>query len=246
MSSVWHRAVARDRQARDRVGNRDQQDTERQQDRGGGVGDRAAPRQHLLRGNQRGDERHPGDAHHPERKERRHQRPAAPHTPRAVLGAHLQRARQAIPPRAEKEAERAPAMPEADGLQRRELVGGGNHEDSACHPSAGAIPGQRVAEQTAARLGDRRRPAVRPPSRSADSRTRRPAARAGDRFFVMREYSATVGETDGNIIAAIITSQTPRNQPSVPRSVPGPVVHAPHAIDGRTTRQTRRGRTAAR
>src|SRR5512143_3286774 len=38
----------------------------------------------------------------------------------------------------------------------------------------------------------------------------------------MREYRATVGETDGNIIAAIITTQTPRNQPSVPRSAPGP------------------------
>src|SRR5215207_2467657 len=38
----------------------------------------------------------------------------------------------------------------------------------------------------------------------------------------MREYRATVGETDGNIIAVIITIQTPRNQPSAPRSVPGP------------------------
>ena len=39
----------------------------------------------------------------------------------------------------------------------------------------------------------------------------------------MLEYSATVGATDGNIIAAIITSQMPRNQPSVPKSVPGPL-----------------------
>src|SRR6266550_358925 len=39
----------------------------------------------------------------------------------------------------------------------------------------------------------------------------------------MREYSATVGATDGNIIAAIITTQTPRNQPSVPRPVQGPL-----------------------
>src|SRR5881396_1889732 len=38
----------------------------------------------------------------------------------------------------------------------------------------------------------------------------------------MRAYRATVGDTDGNIIAAIITTQTPTNQPSVPRSVPGP------------------------
>src|ERR687893_1958854 len=38
----------------------------------------------------------------------------------------------------------------------------------------------------------------------------------------MREYSATVGATDGNIIAAIITTQPPRNQPSAPRPVHGP------------------------
>ena len=45
---------------------------------------------------------------------------------------------------------------------------------------------------------------------------------SGERSLVMREYSATVGATDGNIIAAIITTQTPRNQPSVPRPVHGP------------------------
>ena len=38
----------------------------------------------------------------------------------------------------------------------------------------------------------------------------------------MRAYSATVGASDGNIIAAIITTQTPRNQPSVPSAVQGP------------------------
>src|SRR3712207_4132465 len=38
----------------------------------------------------------------------------------------------------------------------------------------------------------------------------------------MREYRATVGATDGNIIAAIITTQSPRNQPSAPRPVHGP------------------------
>src|ERR1051325_9256631 len=38
----------------------------------------------------------------------------------------------------------------------------------------------------------------------------------------MREYNATVGATDGNIIAAIITTHTPRNQANVPRSVHGP------------------------
>ena len=38
----------------------------------------------------------------------------------------------------------------------------------------------------------------------------------------MRAYRETVGATDGNIIAAIITTQTPRNQPSAPSAVPGP------------------------
>src|SRR6188472_3434482 len=44
----------------------------------------------------------------------------------------------------------------------------------------------------------------------------------GERLSVMREWSATVGATDGNIIAAIITIQTPANHASVPRSVHGP------------------------
>src|SRR5712691_3936784 len=35
--------------------------------------------------------------------------------------------------------------------------------------------------------------------------------------------SSTIGATDGSIIAAIIVTQTPRYQPSPPRSVPGPV-----------------------
>src|SRR5437879_13647743 len=39
----------------------------------------------------------------------------------------------------------------------------------------------------------------------------------------MREYSATVGATEGTIIAAIITTQTPRNQPNEPSPVQGPL-----------------------
>src|SRR4051812_33114069 len=39
----------------------------------------------------------------------------------------------------------------------------------------------------------------------------------------MREYKATVGATDGNIIAAIITTHTDRNQPKLPRPVQGPL-----------------------
>src|SRR3954470_2222935 len=39
----------------------------------------------------------------------------------------------------------------------------------------------------------------------------------------MREYSATVGATEGSIIATIITTQTPRNQANDPSSVHGPL-----------------------
>src|SRR5690242_20463343 len=45
----------------------------------------------------------------------------------------------------------------------------------------------------------------------------------GERCLVIREKSAAVGATDGNIIAAIITTQTVRNQPKVPRPVQGPL-----------------------
>src|SRR3954452_21332340 len=48
-------------------------------------------------------------------------------------------------------------------------------------------------------------------------------ATGSSRDLLIREYSATVGETDGNIIAAIITTQTPRNQPNAPRPVHGPL-----------------------
>src|SRR4029453_6968065 len=70
----------------------------------------------------------------------------------------------------------------------------------------------------------------------------------------MGEYSATVGETEGNIIAAIITTQMPRNHPNEPRPVQGPlsiplirspVHHQQRAATGKST-STRptRARTA--
>ena len=37
-----------------------------------------------------------------------------------------------------------------------------------------------------------------------------------------RAKASTIGATDGSIIAAIIVTQMPMNQPSPPRSVPGP------------------------
>ena len=45
----------------------------------------------------------------------------------------------------------------------------------------------------------------------------------GSRVLLIRAYSATVGATDGNIIAAIITTQTLMNQPNVPSPVHGPL-----------------------
>ena len=81
------------------------------------------------------------------------------------------------------------------------------------------------------------------------------AGASGSRVLVIRAYSATVGATDGNIIAAIITTQTPRNQPNVPRAVHGPssmpriwsmVHHQPTAASAkRTSTSPRRTRTAA-
>src|SRR3954469_18562986 len=72
----------------------------------------------------------------------------------------------------------------------------------------------------------------------------------------MRAYSATVGATDGNIIAAIITTHTPRNQPSAPSAVPGPASipamrsavdhHAAAASANSATINPSRARTAAK
>src|SRR5579863_9622591 len=44
-----------------------------------------------------------------------------------------------------------------------------------------------------------------------------------ERLRVIREYKATVGATDGTIMAAIITTQIPRNQPTPPKALQGPL-----------------------
>src|SRR4029077_4956895 len=46
--------------------------------------------------------------------------------------------------------------------------------------------------------------------------------RNGDLAFVRRLYKGIVGATEGSIIAAIITTQIPRNQPRLPRLDQGP------------------------
>src|SRR3954447_3527993 len=71
----------------------------------------------------------------------------------------------------------------------------------------------------------------------------------------MREYSAAVGASDGSIIAAIITTQTPRNQPSAPSADHGPssmpsirsaVHHQPTAASAKSSATSpSRERTAA-
>ena len=70
-----------------------------------------------------------------------------------------------------------------------------------------------------------------------------------------RVYSAIVGATDGNIIAAIITTQMPRNQPRLPRLVQGPAsmprmtwtvqIHPTRATAHRAATSPSRARTAA-
>jgi hypothetical protein len=64
-------------------------------------------------------------------------------------------------------------------------------------------------------------------------------------FPLIRVHNATVGATDGNIIAVIMTIETPRNQPNVPRPVHGPS-SMPRIFPRRSTttrfRRARRGR----
>lgn len=81
------------------------------------------------------------------------------------------------------------------------------------------------------------------------------SGRLQPRRRLIRVYNAVVGASEGNIIAAIITTHTPKNHPSAPRSVLGPpsipairstVDHhaAPARASSRTTRPTPE-RTAA-
>src|SRR6476661_5386747 len=86
-----------------------------------------------------------------------------------------------------------------------------------------------------ARSHDRTSPATAPPAAAranatapaAAHVTRYPDANANgetsERRPVIREYRATVGATDGNIMAAIMTTHTVRNQPAVPSPVQGPL-----------------------
>jgi hypothetical protein len=50
-----------------------------------------------------------------------------------------------------------------------------------------------------------------------------PSSRPRPSLRDIREYTATIGAADGNIIAAIITTHTPVKKPSAPGSVLGPM-----------------------
>ena len=105
-----HRLIARDGQRRDHVRRDQHQHAKRKQNPRRPVGGDAAPGQRLFGRDQPGDQRHPNDAHDPQREQRCHQRPAAADAPRPVLRAHPNGARRAVAPRADQEPERASAL----------------------------------------------------------------------------------------------------------------------------------------
>ena len=141
-------AVAGHHEAGNGVRRRDQQNTEDEQEGGRSVGHNTSPRKSLLRRDQGGDECHPGDAHDTEGEQGCHQRPATADAPRAVPGAHLQRAGQAAAPGAEQEAERAAALGQTNVLERGELVDGREQERAARKPPTSVIPSEGGAQQT--------------------------------------------------------------------------------------------------
>jgi hypothetical protein len=120
----------------DGVRCREQREAENEQERGGRVRDRSAGWHRLFERDQGSRERHPRQAHHPEREQRCHQGPAAPDTPGAVQGAHLEGPPWPATPRAQQEAERATALAQAHVLHRRELVGRRQQEGAAREPTS--------------------------------------------------------------------------------------------------------------
>src|SRR5947209_9068548 len=118
----------RDGESRDRAGSREHEHADHEQDTRRPVRRSTTPGHELLERDDAGDERHPDDAHHPEREQRGHQRPTTADAPSTVLDAHPQPARGSVAPGAEQEAEWAAAFPEADVLQRRQFVNGGDDE----------------------------------------------------------------------------------------------------------------------
>src|SRR5439155_22361080 len=117
-ASLWAHlrqgAAPRDRERGNRVGSREQKHADYEQNGRRPVGRSTAQRHELLERDYPGNECHPNDAHHPEREERGHQRPATPDAPSTVSHSHLEPADSSIAPGAEQEPERAAAFPKAE------------------------------------------------------------------------------------------------------------------------------------
>ena len=125
-------------------------------------------------------------------------------------------------------------MPEADLLERRQLVDAGSDDRAAGYQRAVLVPGEEADVE-------RRDRAIEPVRDEAEERPgcevtgeehprRRRRVPCSERPRATREWKSAIGATEGNIIAAIIVTHTPRNQTSPPRSVPGPAVHPVHAL----------------
>src|SRR6185437_3795757 len=131
----------------DAVGYCNDRDREDEQDSRGSPSHGASPRKGLLERDQRSDERSPRKAHHPEGKERSHQRPTAAQAPCSMPGTHFQCAPCPVTPRAQKEPQGAAALRQADVLQRRELVERGDDQHAPGEPAPACVPTQVGAEQ---------------------------------------------------------------------------------------------------
>ncbi len=106
----------------------------------GAVGRGSAPRKNLLQGDEPGDDCHPHGAHDAQGKERRHEGPTAADAPGAVPHTHAKRARPAVAPRPEKQAERAAALRQTDVLQRGQLVQRRHQECRSRQDAARVVP----------------------------------------------------------------------------------------------------------
>src|SRR5262249_39934062 len=126
---LWHRAhsvrvmsAARHDERGNGVWDRQEHDREDNQGRGCAPSRYTTPRKQLLEGDQRGDERHPRDAHHAQREQGSHERPAAADAPGGVPSPHRERPWVAVTPCAEQEPNGTAALPQTYVLQRCELI----------------------------------------------------------------------------------------------------------------------------
>ena len=133
----------------------------------------------------------------------------------------------AVAPPLGEEHHRAAALDQAGLLERRHLIDGRGDDHSAGHVAARLVPGQerRVDRANQFEQGVCRQARRRPHEQIAGDEQRR---RVGRRPFPRarwpsrrRSYMSTVGATEGNIIAAIITTQTVMKKPRPPRLIPG-------------------------